>query len=276
MQNQLSHQYQKLHPLLKVCIYLGGNFGLIFLAQFAMPLGEVAVNVLLCLCVIFFTSFILRLEGRKLDEIGWRPMTTTNWKQLFAGTITGMTMLIAVAFILKWQTGFRWENAHMSLLKIVSAFIAVLASAYVQELAFRGYPFQLLLKKYGIWAAQIIIALLFGLMHIDGSKSATDVASTMFTTGIGSLIFGLAYFKTKNLALPVGIHFGWNFLQVLLPRHPSMNGKGIVKIVDGSFDATKLNIWTWILPYALIMILVGIWIWYSNGKRKMDDVKPVA
>ncbi|MEO7309174.1 MAG: CPBP family intramembrane glutamic endopeptidase [Chitinophagaceae bacterium] len=260
MQQALAIKYQQLHPLLKVAIYVGTNYGLIFLTQFVGPLGEMAVNIFLCLSVIFFTKFILTLEGRKLDEIGWRPLNNHHWKQLITGTVVGMCMLVTAAFIVKWQTGFRWENANLPSLKIAGAFVAVFASAYVQELAFRGYPFQLLLKKYGLWPAQIIIALLFGLMHLDGGMSAIDVASTMFTTGIGSLIFALAYLKTKNLALPVGIHFGWNFLQLLLPRHPSMNGKGIVKIAAGSFDASKLNTLTWILPYTLIMAVVGIWL----------------
>lgn len=94
------------------------------------------------------------------------------------------------------------------MLTIITLFITVLASAYAQELAFRGYPFQLLQRKYGIWPAQIIIAISFGLMHLSRNMSFGELASIVFTTGAGSLLFALAYLKTKNLALPTGIHFG--------------------------------------------------------------------
>ena len=264
----LQHSYQKLHPFLKVCIYLGGNYGLIFLIQFLGPLGEMVVNLSLCVTVIFFTWFILKLEERKLDEIGWRPMKSRHWGQLITGTLTGMLMLISVAFILKWQTGFRWETNPLPMLTIVTLIVTVLASAYVQELAFRGYPFQLLLSRYGVWPAQIIIAVFFGLMHLSSNMSFGDVVSTMFTTGIGSLLFALAYLKTKNLALPTGIHFGWNLLQVLLPRHPSQNGHGLVKIVEGSFDDSGLNIWTWVMTYAIIVLIVAIGLWFFNRNKK--------
>ena len=250
-------------------IYLGGNYGLIFLAQFAMPLGEIAVNVLLCILIVIFTKFILLPEEKKLDQIGWRPLNGKHWRQLIMGIVTGMAMLISVVLILKWQTGFRWQSTPMPMLTIFTLFIAVLASAYVQELAFRGYPFQLLLTKYGLWPAQIIIALFFGLMHLSSNMSFADVASIMFTTGIGSILFGLAYIKTKKLALPTGIHFGWNLLQILLPRHPSLNGKGIVKIVEGSFDVAKLNAWTWIMPYAIIMLVVGIGLLCIKAEEKI-------
>jgi uncharacterized protein len=261
--------YQKIHPFLRVSTYLLCNYGLIFLTQFVGPLGEMAVNLFVCVSVILFTWFILKLEKRKLDEIGWRPMNSRHWGQLIMGTVIGMAMLIAVAYTLKWQTDFRWESTPLPMLTILTLFVTVLASAYVQELAFRGYPFQLLLTNYGVWPAQIIIAIFFGLMHLSHNMSFSDVASIMFTTGIGSMLFGLAYLKTKNLALPTGIHFGWNLLQILLPRHPSQNGKGLVKIVEGSFDATQLNVWTWIMPYAVIMLIVGSGIWFFNRKSKI-------
>ncbi|MES2774070.1 MAG: CPBP family intramembrane glutamic endopeptidase [Bacteroidota bacterium] len=273
MQKNRIQRYQQLHPLLKVCIYLGGNYGLIFLAQFVGPLGELAVNIFLCIAVIAFTWFILKLEGRKLDEIGWRPINSGHWGQLIIGTIVGMVMLICVAFNLKWQTGFRWESTTLPPQSIITLLITVFASAYVQELAFRGYPFQLLLKKYGVWPAQLIIALFFGLMHVSSNMSLGDMASVMFTTGLGSLLFALAYLKTKNLALPTGIHFGWNYLQVLLPRHPSQNGKGIVKIVEGSFDGSKLNVWTWIMPYAIILLIVAIGLWFFNSSVNKTEHK---
>ena len=257
--------YNKLHPFIRVCIYLGGNFLLIFLVQFAGAFGEMTVNLLLCLLVIGFTKWILYLENSRLNTTGWRPFSGTHWLQLLIGTIIGMSMLVGVAFFIKWQTGFTWESTPLSWDTLTILFITVLASAYSQELIFRGYPFQLLLKKYGVGPAQIIMAIFFGLMHI-GNMSFSEIAGIMFTTGLGAILFGLAYIKTKNLALPTGIHFGWNFLQILFPRHPSLNGKGIVKIVAASFDEKHLNVFIWIMPYVIITILtcIGLNLFYKK------------
>ena len=268
MRINLRHIYLNLHPFIRVCIYLGGNFLLLFIVLFASPLGEMAVNVLLCVAVILFAKFILYLEGNKLNIIGWRPLKTAHVMQLLAGSIIGMLMLICTTLFIKWQTGFIWDSTPLSWYTITILFVTVFASAYSQELIFRGYPFQLLLKKYGVWPAQIIMAIFFGLMHI-GYMPFSEIVGIMFTTGLGAILFGLAYIKTKNLALPTGIHFGWNFLQVLFPRHPSLNGKGVVKIIATSFDEKQLNIFIWLLPYVIITVLacIGLNLFY----RKMPS-----
>jgi uncharacterized protein len=265
MIKNLRQGYLKLYPMIRVCIFLAGNFLLLLLVQFAGLFGEMAVNILLCAAVILFTKFILYLEARKLDTIGWRPQSTTHWIQLLTGTIIGMLMLIGTTLFIKWQTGFQWQNTPLPWSTIVVLLLTVLASAYLQELIFRGYSFQLLLKKYGVWPAQIIMAVFFGLMHI-GRMPFSEIMATMFTTGIGALLFGLAYIKTNNLALPTGIHFGWNFLQILLPRHPSLNGKGIVKIVEESFNQANITLLIWMLPYVFVMIAgyIAIHIFYRK------------
>jgi uncharacterized protein len=262
--------YTSLHPFIRVGLYIAGNFALLFLAQMAGGLGEVAVNILLCVVVILFTKFILYLEGRKLDSIGWRPTTARHWRQLIGGSVVGGIMLVAVAFFIKWLTGFQWRYTGLPWGTLSLLCLTVLASAYVQELVFRGYPFQLLLNKYGVWPAQIIMALLFGLMHI-GYMPFSEMMATMFTTGIGALLFGQAYLKTNNLALPSGIHFGWNLLQILLPRHPSLNGKGIVTIVEGSFDDKIFTLFTWMLPYAVVIIVVYTGLHFYYRKRPVEQ-----
>ena len=265
MITRLRNGYCKLHPLIRVCLYLGGSFSLLFLAHFAGGLGEMAVNVLLFVTVILFTKFILHVEARKLDSIGWRPLSANHWLQLVCGVIIGMLMLAGIAFFIKWQTGFQWQNTPLPWSSIAMLLLTVLASAYAQEIVFRGYPFQLLLKKYGVWPAQIIMAVFFGLMHL-GYMPVGEMVATMVSTGIGALLFGQAYIRTNNLALPTGIHFGWNLLQILLPRHPSLNGKGIVKIVEGSFNQSIVTPLTWLLPYVVVTIIVyaGLYIYYRK------------
>ena len=141
MITNLRHRYLKLHPFIRVCIYLGGNFLLLYLVYFAGPLGEMAVNVLLCAAVILFTKFILYLESKKLATIGWRPQRTVHWIQLLSGIIIGMLMLIGTTLFIKWQTGFRWESTPLPWSTIVVLLVTVLASGlftgtYISWLSF--------------------------------------------------------------------------------------------------------------------------------------------
>jgi membrane protease YdiL (CAAX protease family) len=79
-----------------------------------------------------------------------------------------------------------------------------------EELVFRGYPFQRLAESLGAVAAVALFAGLFGLAHL-GNPSRTWI-STLNTMLVG-IPLSIGYLRSRSLWLPVGLHFGWNFLQ---------------------------------------------------------------
>ena len=235
-------QFKNFPVLVRVSIYLGINYLLIFLVQFItgfLPIKGDALyfNLLLCLLLLLFTGFILRLEKKSWKDIGCVAGNRTDALNLIVGTFSGIAMLVLTAYIIKSLVGFHWEiNPAFQWSHFFTLFVTVFCSVFVQELAFRGYPFRLMLDKWGEWRTQIVTALLFGLMHVSNDMSLTDILLTMLTTGAGSFLFGIAVIKTKGLHLAVGIHFGWNFAQLLLPRSASQNGSGIWTVTGGSFQ----------------------------------------
>lgn len=249
----------KLPILLKVIVYIGSSYFLIFLLQFITGFLPVKGNALFfnaafCLLALLFTKYILTIEGWSWKHIG---ITWNNRKDnvdVLVGTLTGITMLLATAFIIKWITGFHWElNPSFSWSQLTSTIITIFISAFIQELYYRGYAFKLLWDKWGAWPAQLIIAILFGLMHLNGNMNLTDILLTMMTTGLGSLLFGIAVIKTNRLHLAVGIHFGWNLMQQLVPRATIQNGSGIWNVAGGTME--HFNYLTWILPYMAIALI---------------------
>jgi membrane protease YdiL (CAAX protease family) len=259
---KFSHRFRQLPVMLRVIIYLGVNYGLLFVAQIIsgfLPLkSPLVTNCILCLFLILFTALVLKWEGLSWKSIGCAPTGRKGLRNLLYGTLCGMVMLLAVAFTIKLLTGFQWEpNPAFRWTQLLPVLITVFASVVVQELAFRGYAFHVLLNKWGEWPTQLILAILFGCMHLSGNMSPGDILLTMFTTGLGSLLFGIAVIKTKQIHLAVGIHFGWNLLQVLLPRSIMQNGEGIWIVTGGTFNPSfGLLIWT--LPYVIAAIAVFI------------------
>ncbi len=269
---KFSNWFRQLPVLLRVGIYLGGNYGLLFIAQiltgFLPGKGQLITNGLLCLLLILFTGLVLKLENRSWKGIGCTTTSKGAWLDLLYGTLGGIAMLIAVAFTIKLLTGFHWElNPAFHWYQLLPIFITVFLSVFVQELAFRGYPFRILLEKWGEWPTQIIIAILFGCMHLSGNMSLTDILLTMLTTGIGSLLFGIAVIRTGQLHLATGIHFGWNFLQYLLPRAAAQNGEGIWLVNGGTINPSfELSLLIWILPYLIVAIAVFLLIRRGNQR----------
>jgi hypothetical protein len=64
--------------------------------------------------------------------------------------------------------------------------------------------------RWGIIIAVVIPAVFFGLAHAS-NENATWLST--FNIVIFGLLFGTGYVLTGELALPIGLHFGWNFVQ---------------------------------------------------------------
>ena len=75
-----------------------------------------------------------------------------------------------------------------------------------EELLFRGYPFQKLLR----WSrpfALLVVALIFAALHA-GNSSATTIG--LVNVFLGGILLGLAYERYGRLWFPIGLHLAWN------------------------------------------------------------------
>jgi len=91
---------------------------------------------------------------------------------------------------------------------VVFVTIALAAGSAGEEIFFRGYAFQLLLKNYGALATVIPVGIVFAALHML-NPNATAVG-LVNTAGFG-ILFGYAWLRSRELWLPIGLHFGWNF-----------------------------------------------------------------
>lgn len=257
--------YKNWPVFLKVAFYLTVNYLLIAITQILLGFlhiqAPIVFNTVLCILLLLFTFFVLRLENRSFQFTGLVVKSAPGIQFLTVGFAIGTIMLLATTFTVKKLTGFTWVKNDVFDIRMASlTFITTLISVFVQEVAFRGYPFRILLEKWGVWTAQLIIAILFGFMHLHENMSLTEALLTMLTTGAGSLLFGMTVIKTGHLHMAIGIHFGWNFFQAMLPRHPSQNGGGIVLISDGQIETNPI---IWVVPYLVIVAAVYFILLYS-------------
>jgi membrane protease YdiL (CAAX protease family) len=63
---------------------------------------------------------------------------------------------------------------------------------------------------WAIWPAILIIAAFFGYVHISNPGGSYITA---FGNALGGLMYGIAFFGGRNLWMPIGMHFAWNFVQ---------------------------------------------------------------
>ena len=167
------------------------------------------------LAVLGVTAIALFLEKRPIHSVGF--WLDRQWvRELFLGILGGILLISLTAVSLRGLGGFHWvANPNGSLLGILVGFGVFLLVGVHEETAFRGYPFQRMVKGMGIWPTQILLGVLFAGVHLSnpGIREAGPALMTVTSLNIAlaAILFGLTYLKTQSLALPIGLHLGWNW-----------------------------------------------------------------
>jgi uncharacterized protein len=183
-----------------ILVPIGLAFGGIMVANTVPPLLASAVA----------TAFAMAIyESRRLGDVGlhWREGSRYN---LLLGIVLSAAAACAVV-LLPIATGMAYfrELPHPDISWRAALFLPMLlfCGALGEEIAFRGFTLQFLIRGYGMWIGVISVGALFGILHA-GNPGATTL-SVFNTIGFG-IVFGYALTRSHDLWLPVGLHFGWN------------------------------------------------------------------
>jgi membrane protease YdiL (CAAX protease family) len=148
-------------------------------------------------------------EARKLGDTGlaWMDGTLRN---LATGIVLGLAaaaLSVLPAVGLGYAHFQATPNADVAIGGAAFTPLLLFCGSLGEEIAFRGFVLQYLMRGYGRWIAILATAILFGLLHA-GNPDATTM-STINTAGFG-IVFAVAVLRSRDLWLPAGIHFAWN------------------------------------------------------------------
>jgi hypothetical protein len=173
------------------------------------------------LCLRAFEDFPVVALGLR-----WNRASADNLAAGLAGGIGSACLVLAPPLILgvahiQFTGPFDWGG-----MAFTTVFLAV--GAIGEELLCRGYAFQILMSRLGPLATVLPTGVLFGLLH------AANPHATWFgianTAGFG-MLFGYAYVRSRDLWLPIGLHFGWNLVLPLFGAN--LSGIKIINEVTG-------------------------------------------
>jgi len=188
---------------------IGSLLGMFAGSAMSVFISAVATNIL-----------TLRIyEGRKLADIGfhWNPISAHNLVWGLGGGVASALVVLAVPLVFRaatLQPG--GEDAHWRI--FIWVVIMLFFGAAGEEVLFRGYGFQVLLRSAGPFATILPVGVLFGLLHwFNPHPSIVSVANT---AGFG-ILFGYAFLRSRDLWLAFGLHFGWNLTLPLFGAYVS-------------------------------------------------------
>jgi membrane protease YdiL (CAAX protease family) len=230
--------------------------------------------------VVVATAVAVRyLDRRTLADVGL-TFDRTWWRDLAAGLALGAALQTAVllTYVAAGWTTVRAVGAggaDLLLTLVVGAVVMVVVGSY-EELLFRGYWLNNVAEgvralprvdaQRAVLAATALTSVVFGLAH--GVNPGATAVSTALVVGYGAYL-AVGYLLTGDLALPVGFHVAWNYVQGFVYGFPvsgidveatllSTTTTGPRALTGGSFGpeagvvgaawvlASLPAIWTWV------------------------------
>jgi membrane protease YdiL (CAAX protease family) len=205
------------HPLVRLVLALL-SVGIAFIAaQLALNAlrmlpalgGTLSANLLALLLFVpatygAYRAYVAKIERRAATELSRRGALA----ELGIGMLAGLG-LFALTIGALWLLGAYRVSGMNGWSTLIAALAGAGASAFVQELLFRGILFRIVDASLGTWCALALSALLFGLIHaVSPAATLVSILAVALEAGV---LFGGAYLLTRRLWLAVGIHAAWDF-----------------------------------------------------------------
>ena len=218
-------------------------------------------------CLVWLDGLSWRAVGYQLHQ-GWS-------RDLWIGLGLGASMiaLIVALQILGGGTQLRWAvqetSLGLTLREILTATLLLWLAAAFEELAFRGYALQTLLRDLPAWVPVLALSSFFGLAHwMNPSRTSFSTLNTV----LAGVWLAVALLRTRSLWLATGLHFSWNWMMGVFFGLP-VSGMRLPHTLF--FATSEAPHWLTGGSYGseggvtatLAFSLAALWLWRSNALR---------
>lgn len=163
---------------------------------------------------------LVRFDERPPGALGFAP-TRAAPREAVIGTAIGGALIGATALLLLASGSLRYVpdegSARGYLVPAVGLLGALAMAAALEELLFRGYPFQVLVAWIGPWSATVLSSALFAALHGWNPHVTVPALANIFVAGV---LISIAYLQTRSLWYATGVHLGWNWVMTAVLDFP--------------------------------------------------------
>ena len=147
-------------------------------------------------------------------------------------------------------------------------------AALFEELIFRGALLYLLMKWLGDRWACLISATAFGIYHWFSyqmfGRGVIPMAYVFLLTGAAGWMFAYAFAKSKSLLVPLGLHFGWIVMSIVVFSSGPLGDSLFVPDLDGQ----ELGGWEQLFFFLFQTSAVpGTVCWFVMKRYRSDRTK---
>lgn len=159
------------------------------------------------LCAKFFENLSFESLGASFTR-GWFTHLASG---LAVGAVTFLFAIMIVVASGSMSFSFNAASAGQAIaMTLLTTFVIFAVGAASEEALFRGYLLQTFARSDLKWFGVAMTSVLFAFAH-NQNPGANPLA--LANTLLAGVWFAVAYFKTRDLWFPFGIHLAWNWLQ---------------------------------------------------------------
>ncbi len=230
------------------------------------------------------TWIMLRfLDKRPFVAVGL-TLKANAGKEMFQGLLFGSGMMSAI-FVIEYVTGmvhieFRDVTFREGCIIFINSLALYVIVGYGEEVLFRGYIFQTFIEGTNRIIATLTLAFIFAIAH---SSNPNASVFGLINVGLAGIWLSIAYFKTRALWLPIGLHISWNFFQGFVYSYPvsgttsvreqigSAIVSGPVWLTGGAFGPEGGALATMMLIIGTLLIFKWNWVSDANGVWRYEQ-----
>lgn len=191
------------------------------------------------LCLMLSVWVMVRIEKRSFADYGL-PGNEAFGKRFWLGVPYGLAMLTLLMALIGAFHGFSLDGVALRVGDAVRyGFLYLLGFVLVgifEEFSFRGYLQATLASGVGFWPAAILLAIIFGALHLTNSGEAKWGA---IMAGAFGLLEAFSLRRTGNLWFAIGLHASWDWGETYLYSVPDSGFPARGHLLNASFHGPK-------------------------------------
>lgn len=212
----------------EVIIWRKGSNSILYAISY-YPKGQLVLKeailsaLVLIVMILFGNSYVFTQKREKLRK----------------GLYYGLYIIIfsALMILIQIPTIIRAFNNDMTttMMTLINLLIGCFLVGVAEEFLCRGWLLNEFLERFGnnkkgvyesVWYSIIISGLIFGILHLANVYSNHDLVGTIIqvmNAAAGGVMYGLIYYKTRNIWSVVVLHALWDFSLFLNELSPTMS-----------------------------------------------------
>lgn len=181
-----------------------------------------------------------------------------NMRVLLGWTVVGAAIIFGWLLVFRAFQPFDIEGGTMTPAGFAVSLVVYVFGSIIEELAFRGYPFLLMRRAYGVVAAVAIASLAFGLFHFPGMHGLA-LLKVVATAGLCSVIFCVGYLRAGTLWAAVALHAGFNITLHSILGAGDPNRASLFRVVpEGPEPGWDVWFWSFMVAGSVAAVVLAL------------------